>query len=75
MEFLLKRIQDDVNYLKSQGKQIKEIRMNPKVLEVLGDATELIDVNVSEGVAAVFGINIEADDSYENYVFILDEVT
>ena len=72
MEFLLNKIQDDINYLKSQGKKIKEIRMNPKVFE---NMTELTDVKISEGVATVSGIIIEADDSFENYVFILDEVT
>lgn len=72
MDFLLNKIQDDVNYLKSQGKQIKEIRMNSKVLE---NMMKLTDVEVSKGVATVLGINIEADDSFDNYVFILDEVT
>lgn len=72
MEFLLNKIQDDINYLKSQGKKIKEIRMNPKVFE---NMNELTDVKISKGVATVSGIIIEADDSFGNYVFILDEVT
>ena len=46
--------------------------MNPKVFE---NMTELTDVKISKGVATVSGIIIEADDSFENYVFILDEVT
>lgn len=72
MEFLLNKIEDDINYLKSQGKQIKEIRMNSKVLE---NMTELTDLKVSKGVATILGVNIEADDSFENYVFVMDEVT
>ena len=55
MEALLNKIQDDINYLNSQGKQVKEIRMNSKIFE---NMTELTDVKISKGVATVFGIII-----------------
>ena len=72
MEVLLNKIQEDIDYLNSQGKQVKEIRMNPNIFESM---IELTDVKVSKGIATVFGIIIKADENIEKYVFVLDEVT
>ena len=72
MEVLLNKIQEDIDYLNSQGKQVKEIRMNPNIFESM---IELTDVKVSKGVVTVFGIIIKADENIEKYVFVLDEVT
>ncbi len=72
MEVLLNKIQEDIDYLNSQGKQVKEIRMNPNIFESM---IELTDVMVSKDVVTVFGIIIRADENIEKYVFVLDEVT
>lgn len=72
MEVLLNKIQEDIDYLNSQGKQVKEIRMNPNIFESM---IELTDVMVSKDIVTVFGIIIRADENIEKYVFVLDEVT
>lgn len=72
MEVLLNKIQEDIDYLNSQGKQVKEIRMNPNIFESMIEHT---DVMVSKDVVTVFGIIIRADENIEKYVFVLDEVT
>ncbi|MBD8037208.1 lactate dehydrogenase [Solibacillus sp. A46] len=73
MDVLLEQIRKDLDYLNSQGKHVKKIKMNSKVFERM--TNKLTDVEVNNDAVTVFGIIIEADDNTEKFAFILDEAT
>lgn len=73
MDVLLEQIRRDLDYLYSQGKQVKKLKMNPKIYERM--TIKLTGVEINNEAVIVFGIPIEADENIEKFAFILDEAT
>ena len=73
LDILLEQIHRDLDYLYSQGKHVKKIKMNPKVYERM--TNKLTGVEINNEAVIVFGIPIEADENIEKFAFILDEAT
>lgn len=70
MDVLLEQIRQDLDYLYSQGKQVKKIKMNSKVFERM--TNKLADVEITNDAVILFGISIEADENTKKFAFILD---
>lgn len=73
MDVLLEQIRRDLDYLYSQGKHVKNIKMNPKIYERM--TIKLTGVEINNEAVIVFGLPIEADENIEKFAFILDEAT
>ncbi|MGM9949825.1 MAG: lactate dehydrogenase [Lysinibacillus sp.] len=61
MDFLISKLEEDVEYLYSQGKRVDKIKMNPEVYEHF--------ITLKQG-ASTIDIPIEADGNVEKYEFI-----
>ncbi len=65
LDFLLNKIEEDVEYLYLQGKRVDKIKMNPAIYEHF--------ITLKQG-ASTKDIPVEADGNVEKYELIYSEI-
>lgn len=61
MDFLISKLEEDVEYLYSQGKRVDMIKMNPEIYEHF--------IRLKPGVPKM-GIPVQADENVERYELV-----
>lgn len=65
MDFLISKLEEDVEYLYSQGKRVDLIKMNPEIYEHF--------ITLKQGVSTM-DIPVETDENVEKYEFVFSTI-
>ena len=73
MNMLLQKLEEDIKYLHSQGKEVNKIKMNPTVYENFMELNPQLIKGDSHNPYKLLGIDLEADENVEKYEFIINK--